>query len=397
MNNMFKDSFFSAVLFCMLGISLVSCNGKQRAQDDGADTEVIPEDIVEMRDDQVKLANIDTGLIEYRTLGKTLKVSGLVVVAPQNLATVCSPMGGFVEKVTLLPGQAVKKGQTLAIIQNQEFVDIQQSYLEAKNKFEYAEAEYKRHSELFKNDVYSEQSVQQVTAEYKTLKAQVKAFEQKLALIGIDPASLHEDDISRTVAIVSPIAGYLKTVNVNLGKYMAPTDVLFEIVNSDKLLLELTLFEKDIDKVATGQKIRFFINNETEQHEAVICQTGKSVGSDKAFKVYADVTAECRNVLPGMYVNALIDAAGNKVASLPSDAIVSFDDKDYIFLFSKNKEEGGFPFTEYHMVEIQKGISDDGYTEITLPQGLDIKLARVVIKGAYNLLSAKKNAGEMAC
>ena len=105
----------------------------------------------------------------------------------------------------------------------------------------------------------------------------------------------------------------------------------------------------------------------------------------------------CKNVLPGMYVNAIIEASDNKVTALPSDAIVSFDDRDYIFVFDKNKEEDGKPFTEYRMIEVQKGITKDGYTEVILPEGFDIKTARVVIKGAYNLLSAKKNAGEMAC
>ncbi len=48
---------------------------------------------------------------------------------------------------------------------------------------------------------------------------------------------------------MSPITGFLKAVNVNIGKYVTQTDVLFEIVNSDKLFLELTLFEKDAGRV----------------------------------------------------------------------------------------------------------------------------------------------------
>jgi cobalt-zinc-cadmium efflux system membrane fusion protein len=163
------------------------------------------------------------------------------------------------------------------------------------------------------------------------------------------------------------------------------------------LFLELTLFEKDADKASVGQKIRFFINNESDQHDAVIYQTGKSISADKTYKVYASVLGICKNVLPGMYVNAIIEATSNKVAAVPSDAIVSFDEKDYIFIFEKNKEEDGKPFTEYRMIEVHKGVSDNGFTEIVLPEGFDINSAKVVIKGAYNLLSAKKNAGEMAC
>jgi cobalt-zinc-cadmium efflux system membrane fusion protein len=394
---MIKNKFISLAILSVLFIALISCNGGTKGAVEKKAEEMIPEDIVELRADQIKLADIKTGAIELQSLSGTLKVSGIVAVAPQNMATVSMPLGGFVKSTTLMPGNVVRKGQTLAILENQEFVDIQQNYLEAKNKFEFAEAEFKRHTELYKNDVYSQQNLQQVTSDYKNLKAQVKALEEKLALIGINPANLHEDDISSSVALVSPISGFVKAVNINIGKFVAPSDVLFEIVNSDKLFLELTLFEKDVDKISKGQKIRFFINNETEQHEAVIYQTGKSISADKTYKVYASVQGTCKNVLPGMYVNAIIESSSNKVTALPSDAIVSFDDKDYIFVFEKNKEEAGQPFTEYRIIEIQKGVSDGGYTEVILPKGFDITAAKIVIKGAYNLLSAKKNAGEMAC
>ncbi len=394
---MSKYNFILATLFPTLFIAIVSCNIWEKPNVESKEIEIIPEDIVEMRADQIKLANIETGSIEMRSLNGTIKVSGVVTVPPQNLATVCAPLGGFVKNTTLMQGNAVVKGQTLAIIENQEFVDIQQNYLEAKNKFEFAEAEFKRHSELYQNDVYSEQNLQQVTTDFKNLKAQINALEQKLALIGINPANLSEDKISRFINLISPIAGFVTNVNISLGKFVTPTDVLFEIINSDKLFLDLTLFEKDVDKVSLGQKVKFCVNNETEMHEAVISLTGKSVNSDKTYKVYAGVKGFCKNILPGMYVNAIIETSGIKVTTLPSDAIVSFDDKDYIFVFDKNKEEDGKPFTEYRIIEVHKGINYNGYTEIELPEGFDEETAKVVVKGAYNLLSAKKNAGEMAC
>ncbi len=394
---MTKYRFLINIFLSLFIITLVSCSGGKKPAGEVKATEVLPEDIVELRGDQIQLAGIQTGAIETRALSGTLKVSGTVAAAPQNLATVSMPLGGFVKSTALMPGNSVQKGQTLAILENQEFVDIQQNFLEARNKLEYAEAEFNRHTELYKDDVYSQKNLQQVTTEYKNLKAQVKALGQKLALIGINSVNFREEDINRAVAVTSPISGYVKTVNINLGKYVAPSDVLFEIVNSDKLFLELTLFEKDADKVTTGQKIRFFINNETEEHEAVIYQTGKSINTDRTYKVYASVIGTCKNVIPGMYVNAIIESSANKVAALPSEAIVSFDDKDYIFIFDKNKVEGGKPFTEYRMVEVRKGVTDGGYTEIILPESFNIQTARVVLKGAYNLLSAKKNAGEMSC
>lgn len=385
--------FFLSLILILSG----SCNPGKTNAPGNKEPENLPEDIVELREDQVKLANVMTGNIEKRSLSGTLKVNGVVSASPLNLATICAPMSGFVKSTTLMPGNPVKKGQVLVVVENQDFVDIQQNYLESKNKLGYAEAEYKRHTELFKEDVYSEKNLQQVTAEYKNLQAQVKALEQKLVLININPAGLTENTISSSISLVSPINGYVEVVNVNLGKYVVPADVMFKIVNNDVLFLELTLFEKDANKVAKGQKIRFYINNEAEPHVAEITQTGQSISADKTFKVYASVTGKCNNVLPGMYVNAIVETSGDLVTALPSEAVVSFDDKDYIFVFEKNKLEEGKPFTEYKMVEVKKGVTDGGFTQVILPEIFNISQAVVVIKGAYILLSAKKNGGEMAC
>jgi membrane fusion protein, heavy metal efflux system len=374
-----------------------SCSRENKADPGKTETEVLPEDIVELRDDQIKLAGIETGPVETRSLGNTLRVNGVVTVSPQSTASVCMPLGGFIKNTSLLPGNIVNKGQILAQIENQDFVDIQQSYLEAKNRLVYAKGEFERHTDLYNNDVYSEQNVQQVTVEYKNLVAMVKSLEQKLLLIGMNPDQVREDNITSTINLVSPIRGYLKSVNINIGKYVSPTDVLFEIVNSDHLFLELTLFEKDAVKISAGQKLKFQINNESEEHEAVITQTGKSITHDKTMMAYASVSSPCKNILPGMYVNANIEESNKTVSTVPSGAVVSFDDKDYIFVYEKEKEEEGKPFVEYRMIEVKKGATASGYTEIMLPGGFDPNTARIVIKGAYNLLSAKKNAGEMAC
>ncbi len=394
---MTKYKFISPIVILAALLAFSSCNGGKKEKVETKETEVIPENIVELSGDQVKLANIETGKIELRSLSGTLKVSGVVAAAPQNMAMVSMPMGGFVKSTSLMPGNSVAKGQTLAIIENSEFIDIQQNYLEAKSKLEYTEADYNRQNELYKSDVSSKKNMQLVESEYKSLKVQVKSLEQKLSILGINPYKLNENNISKSIALVSPISGYVKTVNVSIGKSVSASDVLFEIVNTSKLFLQLTLFEKDADKVSPGQKIRFFINNETEQHMALIYQTAKSVDADKTYKVYANVQGTCKNVFPGMYVNAVIEATSNKVTAVPSEAIVSFEDKDYIFVFERNKNESGKPFTEYRMIQVKKGVTDEGYTEITLPDNYNFKAAKVIVKGAYNLLSAKKNAGEMAC
>ncbi len=374
---------------------LGSCKSNKSTAVD--EEESLPPDIVELREDQAKLANIEFGRVEMHHISQTISLNGKVTVAPGDLATVCMPMGGFIKYTRMMPGDAVSRGQVLAVIDNPDFVDIQQNYLEAKNKLSFAEADFKRHSELYKDDVYSEKSVQEVTVNYNNLKALVRSLGQKLILIGIDPEKLTADNISSSVDVKSPINGYITSVKVNTGKFINPADVMFEVVNREKLLLELTLFEKDADRVMPGQDVVFYINNEKEEHRAKVIRTGKSMGEDNTFVIYAAVESKCKNVLPGMYVNASVVESDNLVTAIPSEAVVSFDDKNYIFIYERDKTESGMPFTEYKMVEVKKGVSSSGYTEIKLPEGFDISGERVVLRGAYNLLSAMKNAGEMAC
>lgn len=374
-----------------------SPEGHKEGEAEEGEHEELPEDIVELNAEQIKLAGVQLGKVEMRQLSGVIKANGIVTTAPQNSASVSVPLGGFVKSSNLLPGSAVNKGQTLAIIENTEFVDLQQNYLDIKNKYEFAEAEYKRHTELYKDDVYSEKNLQQTTSEYRSLKTQLKGIGQKLLVIGVNPVTLTEESISATIALISPISGYVKTANISMGKYVSSTDVLFEISGTDNLLLELSLFEKDANTISIGQLVHFTINNETHEHKAKVYQVGKSINADKTYKVYATVQQLCNNVLTGMYVLAHIEKTDKQVTAVPADAVVSFDNKYYIFAYEKDKEEGGKPFTEYRFIEVTKGDTNDDFTEIQLPAGFDMQNTKIVTKGAYKLLSAKKNAGEMTC
>ena len=93
---MSKYKFITASLLFMLVTALAACGGSKKTDEEKKEAEVLPEDIVEMRYDQIKLADIQLGKIENRSLSGTTKVNGVVSVAPQSLATVCAPMGGHV-------------------------------------------------------------------------------------------------------------------------------------------------------------------------------------------------------------------------------------------------------------------------------------------------------------
>lgn len=386
------------LMMLLASIFMVSCGNKKETAEGHGEHEELPPNVVEMNEAQFKTAGIELGSVEQKVLSTQLRVNGVVSVTPQNLVSVSAIMGGYVKNTSLVQGSPVSKGQVIAVIENSEFIELQQNYLENKSKLEFAETEYNRQKDLYKENVNSAKTYQMATAEYKSLQSKVYALEQKLRLIGIDAKKLEFDKITGSIPVISPISGYVKTVNVNIGKFVNPTDIIAEIVNTQNMTLELTVFEKDIDRVNIGQQISFILPDKPDSKQtAVIYQVGKALNDDKTIRVYATIENQSRNLLPGMYVNATIDTKNDSVTALPNEAVLAFEDKNYIFIFSEKKKEGDKFVNLFQVIEVTKGVSENGYTEVIFPKDFNIEIGKIVIKGAYNLLSALKNAGDMAC
>lgn len=381
------------ILFSLLVLG--SCGSSELKE---TKQEVLAPNQVELNTEQFKTAGIVLGRVEERNVRAVLKVNGTVNVPPQNIASVSAPLGGFVKSAGPVQGGAVTKGETLALIEDMAFIELQQSYLETRAKFTFAEIEFKRHSELYKENVYSEKNVQQVETEYKTLKSQMRGLEQKLLMLGIEPSKLTEDNISSVLPLLAPISGYIRTVNVNIGKYVNPTDVLFEIVDPGTIILELTIFEKDVPMVSNGQRLTFTTPNDpAASYEGMIYQAGRTLDDDKTTRAYARIDNPGGKLLSGMYVNAGIETASRMVLTVPQDAVVEFNSAFWVFVHKGIRMENGKEIHDFEAVAVQKGATDEGFTEITLPAGMSSGTIEIAVKGAYSVLSAWKNAGEMAC
>jgi cobalt-zinc-cadmium efflux system membrane fusion protein len=262
---------------------------------------------------------------------------------------------------------------------------LQQDYLITKSKLAYAEQEYQRQKELNLNKASSDKVLQQTEAEYKTLRISLNALAEKLRLININPAKLGEDNLSRQINIYSPIDGYVSKVNINIGKYVNPTDVLFELIDPSDIHLNLKVFEKDINKLAIGQKLVAYTNNNPDKkYHCDIILISKDFDADKTAEVHCHFDEYDKSLLSGMYMNAEIEIKNHEAYTLPEDAIVNFEGKDYVFV-ANNKQV-------FNIQEVQLGVKENGYVEIKNAVSLTRK--NIVNKGAYTLLMEMKNKAE---
>jgi cobalt-zinc-cadmium efflux system membrane fusion protein len=387
----------------MLLAMMMACNDKPAMETEAVQPAHHEDGTVAFTDAQYKTTGITLAGIEQRQMSGTLKVNGLLDVPPQNQVSISVPFGGILKNTELLQGMWVNKGQVIARMEHPDYIQMQQDYLDAASQLVFAEKEYRRQEELNRENVSAVKTYEKTTAEYNSLKYRVEGLKQKLSLLNLDAQKISNTGIVNSIPLVSPIGGYVTEVNANIGKFVQPNEVIFEIVDTRHLHVELMVFEKDVPVIKEGQKVRYTLANGSIEREADVHLIGREISAERTIRVHCHMKSEDKNLLPGMYLKAIIETGTVATSVLPSDAIVDSEGKSYIFIQlpaeeahgEVEKENTGHEHTiAFRAVPVTTGASDNGYTEITLPQAFDAASKNIVVKGAYDLLSKMNNSEE---
>ena len=341
--------------------------------------------------EQYKTAQIEIGSIEMKALSGTIKVNGMLDLPPQSLVSISTPFEGIVKSTEMLQGLKVKKGQAVVVLQHPDFVQIQQDYLDYKSSLEYLKLEYERQQELATENVNAKKTVQKAKSEYQSMQARVLGLKIKLNLMNINIANLEKGNIQSTLTLYSPISGYVTEVNTNIGATASPADILFKIADTEHLHAELTVFEKDVPQLKIGQKVRFTLANENKERMATVYLIGREISKERTVNIHCHLDVEDGQLLPGMYLQALVENGSQKVPALPEKAIVEFEGSKYIFIEGKEKGE---ELRHFEMIEIIVGVTELGFTQVSAVNNIDLSKERIVLNGAYDLLSKIKNSEE---
>ena len=364
---------------------LTACDSKPTVQKDEQQTK--DESLVQLTDAQMKNAGVATGTVEQKEISEILHLNGKIDVPPQNMVSISVPLGGYLKSTSLLPGMHVKKGQIIAVMEDQQYIQLQQDYLTAKAKLSFLEKEYQRQKDLNQSKASSDKVSQQAEADYRSDRILVTSLSEKLKLIGINPNAINENHFNQSINIYSPIDGFVSKVNINIGKYVAPTEVLFELVNPTDIHLALKVFEKDLDKLYVGQQVVAYTNNQPDKkYDCKVLLIGKDLSADRNTDVHCHFEKFDKSLVPGTYMNAEVKVKNSNASVLPSDAIVQFEGKQFVFKVIDNQR--------FSMMEIKTGEIGNGYTQVILPDSIDKTKSLFVAKGAYSLLMMKKNKSE---
>lgn len=381
------------ILYIIVLGMLTACGGEEVTSKNQEEHHDETSESVELTQAQYESAEIALGYVEKRSISGVIAANGLLDVPPQSKVSISAPMAGFVKSTQLLPGSKVSKGQVVAVMENQEYVLLQQEYLENYGQLEFLKSDYERQKELSKENVNAKKSLDQAKANYLTAKGRLEGLTSRLELLNINVVKLQNGKIQNTINLYAPISGYVTKVNTNIGAFVNPTDVIIEIVNTSELHVELTIYEKDIPSIKEGQRVLFTLSNETTQREARVKLIGRQISNERSIQVHCDLVKNDKELIPGMYLKAIVETDNAMLTAVPESALVYFEGKSYVFFKEEVKHGSQEKTIHFEMIEVNAGKSEAGFVAITLPSGFDVR-KELVVKGAYSLLAKMKNSEE---
>jgi cobalt-zinc-cadmium efflux system membrane fusion protein len=382
--NKLDNRMLLKVLLSLFIIGLVSCNskGKSEATPTEIATKNSDQDEVAVTETQFTSGAMELGKITTQEFTTVVKANGMFAVPPENQADVSAYFAGYVKDIRLLPGDVVKKGQVLFTLENPEYVQAQQDFLEAKGRLNYLKSDYERQKELMADNVTSKKNFLKAESEYTVTTVQYQSLKKKLSLMNINANTLSGETIRSVISVLSPLSGYATTINATKGMYLNPSDVAITVTNTDDLHIELKIFEKDLPMVKVGQEINIRLQNEmNEIYKGKIHLVNKAINTqERTVDVHGDLVneEEAKLFTPGMYIEAEILTTSAQHPALPTEAVANIDN-DYFVLVKKTD-------TTFKRVLVKIGSTNNGFTQIINANEFD-QNTEFLTKGAFNLIT----------
>lgn len=363
---------------------LASCNSKEKSEATSTDEAVAIEDvdILTISENQFNSGDMELGKISMQEFNTVVKANGMFAVPPQNQADVSAYFAGYVKSISLLPGDIVKKGQVLFTIENPEYVQAQQDFLEAKGRLNYLKSDYERQKELLADNVTSKKNFLKAESEYTVTRAQYQSLKKKLSLMNINPNTLSGENIRSVISVFSPLSGYATTINATKGMYLNPSDVAITVTNTDDLHIELKIFEKDLPIIKMGQPINVRLQNNMEKvYQGKVHLVNKAINAqDRTVDIHGDLVneSEAKLFAPGMYIEAEILTTSSKYPALPTEAVANIDNDFFVLV----KEDG----QTFRRVLVNIGTTNNGFTQILNADDFKPN-TEFLTKGTFNLIT----------
>jgi membrane fusion protein, heavy metal efflux system len=271
--------------------------------------------------------------------------TGVVQANAYRTSAVVSLVGGRVASVSAEVGQAVGRGQTVAVVLSDELAAAQSKYLAARAELEEHEKHHRRTIELVELGAASREELEQATAMMKKAESEVASQRQRLILLGLSPQRVEAlrstSQVSSEVSLPAPVSGTVISRAVNPGEVVEANKELMRVADLSTVWVVAQVYEKDLARVRVGSGASVT----SEAYPSRVFRgrvTFVDPQLDQATRT-AQVRVELANpgqaLKLGMYVGVAFGAGGAAEATaptVPASAVQNLNGRQVVFLATQD-------------------------------------------------------------
>ncbi|MGO1750913.1 MAG: efflux RND transporter periplasmic adaptor subunit [Psychroflexus sp.] len=377
-----KNLKFLYILFIIIA-GCTSSESNQNSDEKNEDNLSHNDEHIEVSQTQFETANFELGKADSLSFSNKVSVRGSIDVPPKNKASVSTFFEGYVSETSLLIGDMVDKGDVLAELSNPDYITIQQDYVENNARLEFLESEFQRKKNLYDDQVISQKVFQETRSLYKAAQAKDNALKKKIQLMYLSSKRILEGHFSEKIKIYSPISGKISKMFISQGTYVAKSEPMMEIIDTDHVHLELKVFEKDLNFIKSDQAVEFQIPEISDSiYEGYVRLIGAEIESDRSIKVHAHPKEESERFKVGMFVKASFNKNTKKQLALPESAFADLDGHTYV-LKLKQQDDDHYVFEK---IEVEKTEQQNSFKPLITSAEIDMNTV-FLTKGTFDLLT----------
>ncbi len=190
------------------------------------------------------------GKVDFGTIEEIVPLNARIMLPWDRKAFASARVEGVVKELLVKPGQKVKAGERLAVIESLPLESLRLELRQAEIGLELADKNLKRARELGET-VVAGREILALEAERENRRNAAATVRKKLEAIGIDA--------SRLLPILAPMDGIVSHLDVVIGRHIEPTEHLFKIHDLRRVWAECEVPENLVERVAVGQQVRLAV------------------------------------------------------------------------------------------------------------------------------------------
>jgi RND family efflux transporter MFP subunit len=269
----------------------------------------------------------------------TVGLPARVSIPPAQERLVTAPLAGVITEMRAATGDAVRAGQTLAVLRGESLMGAQRDLAQAAVQVHLAQEAAKRDEALFQEGIVAESRLQSARANLAQAGAALNERRAWLRLMGLSPAAIQAAEkgerLTDSIALAAPMAGIVMEQSVVIGARVESASPLFKVARLDPLWLEIQAPTEVAAMVRPGQKVSV---PGTESSGGVV-SVGRGVSEAQTVPIRARVSNRDGLLRLNQNVSARLEGvAGARQWRVPVKAIVRQAGQSWVFV----ERPGGF-------------------------------------------------------